>query len=125
MRRAAVFAILILAGAVAFGAFVGKRVYAQAITSASPYSFTVTGTLANCPAVSTIASGSAGYCFTNTGLAQSVSGSAWTILGGAAAAPTLTLNGVQKTLPASFTIAASAPAVSTTATAAAPTVTTN
>ena len=117
MRRAAVFAILILAGAAAFGAFVGKRVYAQAITSASPYSFTVTGTLANCPAVSTIASGSAGYCFTNSGLAQSVSGSAWTILGGAAASPTLTINGTQKTLPASFTIAAAAPTISATGSA--------
>jgi hypothetical protein len=105
-----------------FGMVLVKSTHAQAVTAATPYSFTVTGTLANCPAVSTIPSGTAGYCFTNTGLVQSVSGAAWGPPGGAASI-SLTLNGTTKVLPNSFTIAVAAPSV--TATAAASAVTAN
>ena len=89
-----------------------KPVHAQAITAASPYSFGVTGALANCPAV---ASGATQYCFTTTGIYQSISGAAWTLVG-ASSAVTLTVNGTTKTLPASFTIASSAPTVTASAT---------
>jgi hypothetical protein len=86
-------------------------VHAQAVTALSPYSFQVTGTLANCPAV---ASGTTQFCFTTTGLYQSISGAAWALAGGATSVA-LTLNGTTKTLPASFTISAAAPTVSATA----------
>ena len=102
-------------------------VKAQAVTFATPYAFAVTGTLANCPALSTIPTGTGMYCNTNLGPYFAAGGAiAWTsLLPGAAAAPALTLNGTTKTLPASFTIAAAAPAVNTTATATAPTVSVN
>jgi hypothetical protein len=76
---------------------------AQAITAATPMSFTSTGTLANCPPVTASA---AQWCYTTTGLYQSLNGSAWTLLGGAPTPPavTITLNGVTKTLPATFTV---------------------
>ena len=56
-----------------------RAVYAQAITAASPYSFQVTGTLANCPVV---ASGVTQFCFTTTGLYQSVNGGTWALVSG-------------------------------------------
>lgn len=58
-----------------------SAVHAQAITSATPYSFQTTGTQANCPAV---AASTTQYCFTTTGLYQSLSGSAWTLVGATA-----------------------------------------
>lgn len=84
--------------------------HAQAITAGSPFFFSVTGSIANCPLVSTIPSGTAGYCFTNTGLAQSISGSAW-VLAGSGATPSLTINGTTKVLPGPFTITAAAPVI--------------
>jgi len=59
---------------------IGNQVAGQAITAATPFSFAVTGTLANCPAASaTIAQ----YCFTNTGLYQSLDTTSWTLATGA------------------------------------------
>ena len=85
----------------------------QAVTPATPYSFSVTGTLANCPA---IASGTTQYCFTTAGEYQSINGGTYSIVGGAAANPNLTINGTTKPLPGPFTIAVAAPTVSATAT---------
>lgn len=88
------------------GMYNARPIEAQAITAATPFSFAVTGTLANCPAASATISQ---YCFTNTGLYQSLDATTWTLIG-TAAAPQLTINGVQKSLPASFTIATSSTA---------------
>jgi hypothetical protein len=76
--------LIILAALVVIG---GGVVHAQAITSATPYSFSVTGTFANCPAV---VAGTTQYCFSTTGISESISGAAWVPVGGAAA------TGVQK-----------------------------
>jgi hypothetical protein len=97
--------ILALFGWLGFG-LQTENVHAQATTAATPYSFSVTGTLANCPAVST---GVTQYCFTTTGIVESINGAAYVAVGGSSAAPSITLNGVTKNLPASFTIAGSAP----------------
>ena len=95
------------------GLALGAVLEAQSVTSGTPYSFSVTGTLANCPAVSTILSGQAVYCDTITGPYFAASGAtAYTsLLPGAVAAPQLTINGTTKTLPATFTIIASAPTI--------------
>lgn len=74
----------------------------QAITSATPAAISSTGVLANCPVV---APGASQWCFTTTGEYQSLNGSPWALItAGPTPAPiTLTLQGVTKTLPASFT----------------------
>jgi hypothetical protein len=99
--------LLIIAALSVIGAST-VNVKAQSITSSTPWAFAISGTLANCP----VASASlAQYCFTSTGLYQAIDATSWTAVGGAAAAPALTINGTTKTLPASFTISASAPNV--------------
>lgn len=99
---------------------IGVRVVkAQAITFATPFAYATTGVLANCPALSTIPVGTGVYCNTNTGPYFAAGGAtAYTsLIPGAAAAPSLTLNGTTKILPASFTIAAAAPTISATGSA--------
>ena len=95
--------IIAVAVILALGSALDSRVKAQAVTTATPFSVQATGTLANCPAAT---SGQTWYCLTSTGAYQSINGGAYTAIGGAAAAPTLSINGVSKTLPASFTLAA-------------------
>lgn len=75
----------------------------QAITAASPGVTSTTGLFANCPVV---ALGTTQWCYTTTGIYQSLNGSAWAVLGVSSVPPTvtLTINGTQKTLPASFTL---------------------
>lgn len=108
-----------------FSAGVGIRAHAQAVTAATPYTFSTTGTSVNCPAV---APGVSQWCFTtDKGALQSLNGSAWAVLGavgpqgpagptgatgatgpagpaGTASNVALTINGTTKTLPASFTL---------------------
>jgi hypothetical protein len=92
--------------------------HAQAVTASTPLAFSVTGTLANCPAAVV---GSYQYCFTTTGIYQALNVATWTLAGGSGVAPSITINGATKTLPASFTITAAAPVV-TDPTATAPVV---
>ena len=99
MRTRYFAALLIVTAAFSVGGYENHQIVeAQAITSTTPLSLQVSGTFANCPAV---VSGSTQFCFTTTGIYQSLSGAAWTLAGGATAV-TLTLNGTTKTLPASF-----------------------
>jgi hypothetical protein len=84
--------LIILAALVVIG---GGVVHAQAITSATPYSFSVTGTFANCPAV---VAGTTQYCFSTTGISESISGAAWVPVGTGVASA---VQKVQGTLPGS------------------------
>ena len=79
----------------------------QQITASTPFAFSTTGVVADCPAASASLDQ---YCFTTTGLYEALGTTTWTLVGGASASPTLTINGVQKTLPASFTISATSTA---------------
>lgn len=93
--------------------------HAQAVTATTPFAFSVTGTVANCPVA---VAGAYQYCFTTTGLFQALNTTTWTLAGGSGATPSITINGTTKPLPASFTITAAAPVV-TDPTATAPVVT--
>ncbi len=81
MRKHIVFG-LIFGILLAYGA---SKVHAQATTAATPYSIQVTGTLANCPVVT---AGTTQYCFTTTGIYQSLSGATWALVGAAGAGVT-------------------------------------
>lgn len=106
---------LLLGLLLAFGI---HKVHAQAITSATPWSFSATGTLANCPA---IASGSTQYCFTMTGLYQSISGAAWTLVGAGSGVTSVelcvgTACSAAKTGAAVLTLTPAAPTITSTST---------
>ena len=91
----------------------------QQITSATPYAFGVSGTLANCPVASITASQ---YCFTVGGEYAALASATWTCVAGpcmpVAGSAQLTINGTTKTLPGPFTISATVPAITSTITAA-------
>lgn len=106
MNRRLALAIMLLSLAT-FGLDMQLRViHAQAITPATPQEFTVTGLAANCQLNPASTPPHIDYCFTaDKGILSAVNGAAFTPIGGTASA-SLTVNGVTKTLPATFNITA-------------------
>jgi hypothetical protein len=71
-----------LLGCLLVGAYKVGTVHAQAVGASTPFVLQSAGPITNCGPVA--ASGTATICMTNTGLAQSVSGSTYALIGGTA-----------------------------------------
>ena len=92
---------LLLAVAILAGIIIGQQLHVVKAQSGNPLQMQVSGVHTAC----TVTAATTSFCFATDGLWQSLNGAAYTQLGGTASA-SLTVNGVTKTLPATFNITA-------------------